>query len=427
MNNRVTKSNRKIYGSKRNNHKLSVKNSNIIKVNNNSNNSDISSYISQPNDIIYQEGPIGPQGPNGLQGQSGFKGQPGPTGSTGPFGPKGPPGPRGNVGSLGPTGSTGPTGPTGPLGPTGSTGHTGPSGPIGFTGPRGQIGPKGPQGIIGMTGPSGSYGQNGPTGETGARGWTGPTGIPGFIANKGPTGPTGPYGKQGETGHTGSTGPIGQMGFMGVQGLYGPTGPQGINGATGPTGIPGNIAGKGDTGPIGPTGPNEDCPCGCPCLDQLRNILQQMNEGTEITVYCDSGLIIYGHVINVIGTGNPNTDTIFVVFNYDTLTQTYINICHISYIQYNDLNFSPEFLQEPDPPLLGCDVECELSMRNQLTIDLNNEVYNYVFYMEGNTNFQIINNASIIAYGVVLLSDEFIQGIIIVPICKINSYGPPFI
>jgi len=427
MNNRITKSNRKIYGSNRNHHKLSVKNSNIIQVNDNSNNSNISSYISQPNEIIYQEGPRGPQGPTGLQGQPGFTGLQGPTGQTGPTGPRGPPGPRGNVGSVGPTGSTGPTGPTGSTGPTGQTGQTGPTGPNGSTGLRGPIGPLGPPGPIGETGPDGPQGLPGPTGETGPKGPTGPTGIPGSIAGRGPTGPTGQTGDQGVMGRTGPTGPIGPMGFMGPPGFSGEIGPQGFQGPIGPTGLPGNMVMNGDTGPIGPVGTAEECPCGCPCLDQMRNILQQISQGTEVMVFCDSGVGINGSVIGVTGTGDPNTDTIFVVFDFNNARQAYINICHISYLQCFDTNFSPDLLPEPDIPLIGCEADCELSMRNQLIIDLNNDFgYNLVFYMEGNTNFQVFDDPYIIAYGVVLINNGFNKGIFIISTCKINSYGEPY-
>lgn len=425
MDNRISKSERKIYGSHKDKNKLNVKKSNIINVNS----SNDSSYITTPNQIVYQPGPMGPQGPTGQKGFQGYQGVTGPTGPTGFPGSQGLPGPRGAVGFQGPTGITGTTGPTGPTGPTGKAGPIGQYGRKGPTGAPGPTGTKGPQGPTGQTGPVGHTGPTGPKGDTGPTGPKGLQGIPGRIAHMGSTGPTGPAGEKGPDGITGNTGPTGPMGFRGPTGPTGKDGDQGFQGPTGPTGIPGNIAMIGDVGKIGPTGPNESCLCKCPCLEQMINVIEQFEVDNLLDIYMESGhFIIGGTYIGVTGSG---VNSILVVGT--EINNVYINICNISYIRYYSqeeliFNLLPEPEPDPETQLKGCQVDCEKSLRYQIPIDFPEDIIpdNTTFYFDGYYTFTTnIEEPTpyFLGYGILIIDDRiFGNGYIICSLCKLNSY-----
>jgi hypothetical protein len=154
---------------------------------------------------------------------SGKRGKRGKRGKKGPRGPLGPPGPPG--GQKGPIGNKGFKGDQGPKGRKGSSGEDGPHGPSGK--PPGLIGITGPKGL---RGDDGKFGDDGEDGEAGLQGEKGQKGE----QKEGPMGPPGPRGDSG--GPKGQKGKKGAQGFAGFPGSRGPTGPIGERGGIGPRG-----------------------------------------------------------------------------------------------------------------------------------------------------------------------------------------------
>lgn len=189
-------------------------------------------------------GPMGAQGPTGSPGATGLQGTQGPTGADSNV--PGPTGLQGATGLQGPTGNASVVpGPTGPTGPQGSTGIQGPTGAASTV--IGPTGPTGPAGIQGSTGADSNVpGPAGPTGPPGTTGVQGPTGAASIVP--GPTGAQGATGIQGPTGDQGIQGITGPAGLQGVAGITGATGPTGSQGIPGPTGLAGTFSVSGIAG-----------------------------------------------------------------------------------------------------------------------------------------------------------------------------------
>ncbi|WP_442945392.1 hypothetical protein [Oceanirhabdus sp. W0125-5] len=242
-------------------------------------------------------------------------------------------------------------------------------------GPPGPPGPRGPKGCPGERGPRGPRGQKGDKGERGVQGIQGPRG---------------PQGKQGERGP------------RGVQGIQGPKGEQGVQGV------------QGAQGARGPQGPPGKCfMIKCKCIEQIRNILQQLaiigdvcvklrlcdccvKKGTVISVDCLGGLV-----------------TIEECSKYEC-----ISICKIISVELiccgdKFSRFKPPVkpLCLPEPPLVTCEVICEASIRYKLAhIGIGNCVE-----VELCCGTVICGEITCIQVGVVILNDD-----IAISTCAIN-------
>ena len=161
------------------------------------------------------------------------------------------------------------------------------------------------------------------------------------ITCPGPQGPAGPRGPKG---------PPGQPGERGPRGFDGPQGPRGFDGPPGPPGASG---------------------ADCFCVEQMRNVLQQI-----ITYYPTDNLIITTENGSTASgrpgllfpppNSNPNSG-LFILTNNDKEKEA-LPICRIASVKvtsavYND---SITYLPVSESPAEGCKADCEAAIRSYL-------------------------------------------------------------
>lgn len=200
----------------------------------------------------------------------------------------------------------------------------------------------------------------------------------------GGTGVTGPTGGTGATGETGATGGTGGTGATGATGASGERGATGTAGATGERGTTGATGATGDTGATGPSNSS------CLCIDQVRNVLQQMVDqqltggftGTTGTLNVLIGLTTGAQETIQFGTFDGDALAFWVDAGQYLLSSTgtssmpQVPVCSITSItllaseggSFFDFAGDPRLslLPEPSPPDTSCAGECERAVRNSL-------------------------------------------------------------
>lgn len=177
-------------------------------------------------------------------------------------------------------------------------------------------------------------------------------------------------------------------------------------GATGP---------MGPTGPTGPSGGSTDDTTGCGCINQMRNIIEQI-----ITLYPNSNLFItlsggdaiIGRAVALISgsTGNPG---VLEIANTN-LPEQYISLCSIDTIRIDNVTYNDAitYLPTPTPAPTGCQADCEAAIRSIAPV--------------GTTGVSIISNTQISAtgtvirneYGMIVLEDTVRNNISFVSSCR---------
>lgn len=203
--------------------------------------------------------------------------------------------------------------------------------------------------------------------------------------------------------------------------------PRGPRGPTGPTGT------QGSTGSTGPTGP---CECGCGCVDQMRHLLQQFSNPNQdpfgssffslTSVYAD-GISFVGstsyQLAGVTGTGNTGTDSLLIIYDYNQEGKNvYTNVCKICAVGIYDSDaFDPiDYLQEPVPAPIGCEADCERSLRNLLTGFVGDQNLYDITTDAGDTfTGEIVD----VQFGVVIMNSgvELFKGDLFISLCHVTS------
>lgn len=211
-------------------------------------------------------------------------------------------------------------------------------------------------------------------------------------------------------GPAGPQGPMGPQGPVGIQGPVGPSGPPGVADTiiigTVTTGEPGTNASVTDvTGspnhvlnfiiPRGFDGTNSKNDSCCFCVQQMRNIIEQI-----ITLYPDSQLIVsLSSGDTVIGTpgeitlGPSGESGIFELINSQESIKQLLSICSIDTITINNATYNNTitYLSTPDPLPTGCCNDCESAIREALPL--------------GTTDVNIVTNTQITSQGDVIINE----------------------
>lgn len=210
----------------------------------------------------------------------------------------------------------------------------------------------------------------------------------------GPRGPKGCPGQRGPKGCPGAKGPKGDKGDRGVQGIQGPTGKQGKQGAVGaigPQGIQGPTGEQGVQGVQGERGPAGKClVVGCECVEQIRNILQQLAciGDVEVRLRLRNSCMKTGTVIAVDKAGGIVTIEVCSKYECESECESEcececeskckckcesISICKIISVELKWCRdkfsrFKPPVkpLCLPEPPRKSCEAICEKSIRTKL-------------------------------------------------------------
>lgn len=175
----------------------------------------------------------------------------------------------------------------------------------------------------------------------------------------------------------------------------------------------------GATGPTGPTGPAGDSSACCDCIDQMRNIIQQIIDlypDNNIFVTLDSGDLIFGKPTALIP-GPSGTANIFEVNNPSSEVRQLASLCSIDSITIDNAvyNDTISYLPAPVPTPTGCCADCESDIRSILPV--------------GTTDVSIITNGNLASlgtvikneYGMIVLTNTLSRIISFVSVCKIDA------
>lgn len=132
-------------------------------------------------------------------------------------------------------------------------------------------------------------------------------------------------------------------------------------GATGAQGIP------------GPTGPAANT-VGCFCVDQMRNIIQQiitLYPNDNIIVAMESGNKASGRPGSLLpGPNNNPSSGLFQLVNNQGQPEEALSICRIASITITSSTYNDAitYLPAPTPTPSGCDANCEAAIRSYLPV-----------------------------------------------------------
>ncbi len=205
----------------------------------------------------------------------------------------------------------------------------------------------------------------------------------------------------------GPQGPIGPRGPKGPPGQPGERGPRGFDGPRGPRGF---------TGPPGPS--SEDCFC----VEQMRNVLQQI-----ITYYPTGNLIVTTENGSTASgkpgslfpptNSNPNSG-LFILTNIgeETRSEEALPICHIASVKVTSAVYNNKitYLPVPEPPAEGCKTDCEAAIRSYLPkgTEKVNLTAGQKTVAEGTVNKS--------EYGMIVITDKYNKNPVFVSSCKIE-------
>lgn len=237
---------------------------------------------------------------------------------------------------------------------------------------------------------------------------------------------------------------MGSTGPQGPQGIQGPTGPQGIQGPTGiadtitigtvTTGEPGTDASITDiidgqnhtlnfTIPRGADGNSNGKDFCCFCVEQMRNIIEQiitLYPNNELFISLDSGDALIG-TPGQISLGPNGKSGVFEVKISQGTFREFLSICSIDTITINNATYNESitYLPLPDSISTECCADCDYAVRETLPIGTSD--------VSIITNTQLTSQGDVIENkpGIVVLSNSNRNNITFISSCRIDLITLP--
>ena len=240
---------------------------------------------------------------------------------------------------------------------------------------------------------------------------------------------------------------VGATGPQGPAGIQGPTGPQGVQGEPGPageadtitigtvtTGEPGTDASVTDVGsgsnhildfviPRGADGSSSGNDFCCFCVEQMRNIIEQiiaLYPNNELFISLDSGDALIGTPGEIRLGPNGESGVFEVILSQGTFRE-FLSICSIDTITINNATYNESitYLPMPDPAPVGCCVDCDFAVRETLPVGTSDASII--------TNTQLTSQGDVVENepGMVVLQNAERNNITFVSSCRIDVVTLP--